>query len=317
MNNSKKDTVLRKMITFDSEEIKLLVTKWLYSEGWSISDLPSFLELVGISTPAHLSNLEKSASFKCIDKFNNEFKISLKFGDEVKGLAEIWVSDQTTTITKKYEVPFNMSGIIPDGPCKPMVCLKSKTILENSKSLTTLYNRFSCTRILRVNEMTLTITMTEPNGGHANRINSAVLKSNQIIDEYLLGLNINFLDLDVVYKKIIEYLGFSDDMVSSCEKILFSYTKKVGINEILLGKILKKRGELIEYAVSNDGETFHVFKNGSWDYLSCTTKIVYDSCEGVYSLSLKTRSEIKLGELTMKKSFSRIKKKIEKMMKLF
>lgn len=106
-------------------------------------------------------------------------------------------------------------------------------------------------------------------------------------------------------------------MFSSCEKILFSYTKKVGKNEILLGKILKKRGELIEYAVSNDGETFHVLKNGSWDYLSCTTKILYDSCDGVYSLSLKTRSEIKIADFTMKKSFSRIKKKIEKMMNLF
>ena len=52
------------------------------------------------------------------------------------------------------------------------------------------------------------------------------------------------------------------------------------------------------------------FKNGSWDYFSGKMKIAYDSQENIYSLSLTTRSETKLNELSLVKLFPRIKKRI-------
>lgn len=46
-------------------------------------------------------------------------------------------------------------------------------------------------------------------------------------------------------------------------------------------------------------------------------KIAYDSQENIYSLSLTTRSETKLNELSLVKLFPRIKKRIYKIMDLF
>ena len=312
--NSKTENSLREKVTFDSDQIKQLAAKWLYGEKWQLADFPTFLELVGILTPVYLSDLNKSAdSFKCVDKFNNEFTISLKLGSDIGGLSEIWVANKT--ILKKYEIPFNMK-VITHHFEKPTVSLKSKTIsVGNSKTLTILYSKLFCTRILKVDNTTLTIILSEPNGGTANRGTSAVLKNAALIDGYLLGLAT--IDLDTIYKKITALLGFSDDVISSCEKILFSYSKTVGKNEVILAKILKKRGKLLEYAISNDGETFHVFENGSWKYISCTTRISYNSKEGVYSLSLTTRSETKLDDFTLVKLFPRIKKRVHKLADLF
>ena len=107
----------------------------------------------------------------------------------------------------------------------------------------------------------------------------------------------------------MDFLEFSDDTISKCGKVLFSYVKTVGKNKLTLYKILKRHGELLEYAVSNGEETFHVFKNGSWDYFSGKMKIAYDSQENIYSLSLTTRSETKLNELSLVKLFPRIKKR--------
>ena len=199
---------------------------------------------------------------------------------------------------------------------KPTVSLKSKVITKSSKILTTSYNKFNCTRTLKIDDAILTIIISEPNGNVANMATSAVLKNSKLVDEYLFGLDYT-LDFDKVYSKTMDFLEFSDDTISKCGKVLFSYVKTVGKNKLTLYKILKRHGELLEYAVSNGEETFHVFKNGSWDYFSGKMKIAYDSQENIYSLSLTTRSETKLNELSLVKLFPRIKKRIYKIMDLF
>ena len=94
-----------------------------------------------------------------------------------------------------------------------------------------------------------------------------VLRNCANIEEYLLGLD-NSLNVAQVYDKLIELLRFSKEDISNSEKILITYIETVDKEERTRSKILINKGEMQEYAVIENGETFHVFKDGDWKYLS-------------------------------------------------
>ena len=120
----------------------------------------------------------------------------------------------------------------------------------------------------------LNVEIDEPNGGSYNEPNAAVLKNCQQVEEYLLSLD-DSLVVSQVYDRVMELLGFSNEDISNSRNILFSYIETVGEEKRTRSEISKKNGVMQEYAVLEDGETFHVSKDGSWKYMSNNTRIVY------------------------------------------
>lgn len=95
------------------------------------------------------------------------------------------------------------------------------------------------------------------------------------LEEYLLGLD-NSLVVAEVYEKMMEFLNFSNEDISKCGKILISYIETADKEERVREKVALTNGKMQEYAILENGETFHVFEDGSWKYLSDSgIRIVY------------------------------------------
>lgn len=81
-------------------------------------------------------------------------------------------------------------------------------------------------------------------------------------------------------------LGFSNEDISNSKNITISYSKTVGKEEHVLSEIILLNGDMMEYAVLENGETFHVSKNGYWRYFSDGIEISYRG-KNNYNFSIK------------------------------
>lgn len=275
------------------DESNFLITKWVQNEGWKFDDFPIFLELAGVKTPVKLSKLGDIENYciKCITALNTEVTISLNFG-------EIWVTEEGET--RKFLVNYN------DGRTMPKVTLHERTISsKDGKKLICYYTKWFCTRILKLDKThRLKIEMSEPNKLY-EKSEIFVLRNSAIIEEYLLSLDNSLNDAAYVYEKLVALLGFSKEDISESESILISYIEE----EVERSKILIKNGKMQEYAVTINGETFHVFKNNSWKYFSEGIQMEYLAEKKNYSFSI-TGSDNQIMIANPSEILSRVKLKI-------
>lgn len=246
----------------DTAELKDLITKWTQNEGWKFGDFATFVELTGVKTPIKLSEWnEEKHSFKCRTALNTEVTLSICFGDWIDFCSELWVTDGEET--RRYITNSNHEK----GKTIPKVTLQGRTITRNGKELSSYYCEYFCHRTLKLDETyTLKIEIDEPHK-FDEKSEIFVLRNCANIEEYLLGLD-NSLNVAQVYDKLIELLGFSKEDISNSEKVLITYVETVDEEERTRSKILINKGKMQEYAIIEDGETFHVFKNGNWEYWS-------------------------------------------------
>lgn len=158
----------------------------------------------------------------------------------------------------------------------PKITLHHKQIKKFDKILISYYCDFFWIRILKLDDShILKIMIFEPDN---NKGESEIFafRNCDSIENYLLELD-NSLIVNTVYKKMMEFLNFSNEDISKCKKISISYIETVDHKEQVRAKILLTKGIMQEYAVLENNETFHVFKNGDWRYLS-------DSGIGITSL---------------------------------
>lgn len=249
-------------IICDTAELKNLITKWTQNEGWKFGDFATFVELTGVKTPIKLSEWdEENHSFKCITALNTEVTMSIRFGDWIDFCSELWVTEGEET--RRYQT----NGNYEKGKTIPKVTLLGRTITRNGKELSSYYCKYFCHRILKLDEThTLKIEIDEP-CKYDEKSEIFVLRNCANIEEYLLGLD-NSLNVAQVYDKLIELLGFSKEDILNSEKILITYLETVYKEERTRSKILINKGKMQEYAIIENGETFHVFKDGNWEYLS-------------------------------------------------
>ena len=111
----------------------------------------------------------------------------------------------------------------------------------------------------------------------------------------------------------MELLGFSDEDISNSKKILFSYIETVGEEQRMRSKIFKKNGVMQDYAILENGETFHVSRNGSWKYLYNNTRIVYFKEQDRYLFSI-SGSEGNITTSTPSETMNRVKERISRLM---
>lgn len=273
-------------IECDSVELRKFITEWAKNEGWKFENFADFIELIGEKTPIKLSKLdEKNNSFNCVTALDKKIHISLLFGDWIDFSSEIHVTDEEET--KRYIINTN----VEKGKSVPKITLQGRTIKRDKKELSSYYCEFFCHRTLKIDDMhVLKIEIDEPNM-YENKPEILVLRNCEEIEEYLLGLD-NSLVVDEVYEKMMELLNFSNEDISKCEKILISYTETCDKVERVRAKILLTNGKKQEYAIFENGETFHVFEDGSWKYLSDSgIRIVYDGKTEKYVFSITGNEE--------------------------
>lgn len=295
-------------IACDTAELKELITEWTQREGWEFENFADFIELVGVKTPVKLSELDKkSSSFKCVTALNKEIRISLFFGSWIEYCSEINITDGKET--RIYTVNSN----IEKGKSVPKVTLQRRSIKKSGKELNSFYCESFCNRTLKLDDShVLKIEISEPDM-HKDKPEILVLRNCEKIEEYLLGLD-SSLVVDAVYKKIMEFLNLSDEDISKCEKILISYIEIVGKVEQVRGKIFLLSGKMQEYAILENKETFHVFKNGNWKYLSDNgIKIDYFEEMKQYAFSLSGTEE-DITTINTSEIMNRVKVKISELL---
>lgn len=273
---------LKNEITCDTTELKKLITEWSQNEGWEFEDFVNFLELVDVKTPAKLSELDrKNNSFKCVTALDEEIHISLLFGDWFDNCSEIHVTDEKET--RVYTTNSKIEG----ENSVPLVSLQGRNIKRSGKELISYYCEYFCHRTLKLDSThLLKIEIAEPYK-YTEKSEIFVLRNCEDIEEYLLGLEGSLVVADV-YEKIMGFLNFSSKDISECESILISYIETVEKEEHVLGKIMLSKGKMQEYAIFENGETFHVFKSGNWRYLSISgISIIYHEDLKRYDLSIK------------------------------
>lgn len=273
-------------IECDSVELRKFITEWTQNEGWNFENFADFIELIGEKTPIKLSELdEKNNSFNCVTALDKKIRISLLFGDWIDFSSEIHVTDGEET--KRYIINTN----VEKGKSVPKITLQGRNIKRCGKVLNNYYCEFFCHRTLKIDDMhVLKIEIDEPNM-YENKPEILVLRNCEEVEEYLLGLD-NSLVVDEVYEKMMELLNFSNEDISKCGKILISYIQTVGKEKRIRAKILLTNGKMQEYATLEKGETFHVFKDGSMNYLSDSgIRIVYDGKTEKYVFSITGNEE--------------------------
>ncbi len=296
-------------IACDTAELRELITKWTQNEGWEFENFADFIELIGVKTPVKLSEYnEKNASFKCITALGTEISISLLFGDWIDFCSQISVTDGEET--RHYITNTNSEK----GKSVPQVTLQSRNIKRGGKELNSYYCEYFCHRTLKLDDTyTLKVEIDEPNM-YEKKSGIFVLRNCEDIEEYLLGLD-NSLVVAKVYEKMMELLNFSNEDISKCGKILISYIETVNEEERVRGKIFLTNGRMQEYAILKNGETFHVFKDGDWKYLSDSgIRIVYIEKMKHYVFSI-TGSEECITTANPSEIMKRVKEGISELLK--
>lgn len=294
-------------ITCDTPELKELITKWTENEGWKFENFADFLEAVGVKTPIRLSELDKKDnSFKCYTALNTEFLISLRFGDLFDFCSELHVTNSDET--KIYVT----NGNYPKGDCIPSVTLKNRIIKKNGKELDSYYCQYFCHRTLKLDDTHLLKVEFDEPCKHDQKTEFLVLQNCAEVEDYLLGLDKSLI-VSQVYCTMVQLLSFSNEDISNSEKITISYLETVGKDERVLSKIFLLNGDMMEYAVLENGETFHVFKNGYWRYSSDDIEISYHR-KNDYNFSIKGTKE-KITNVNPNSTMIRVKEQLSKLWK--
>ena len=264
---SKYSQIKSERVICDSEELKTLITNWMENEGWTFENFADFIELVGVSSPVKLTNLnKKDNSFRCISAENKEFIISIRFGSFFDYDSEIHVT--YGEYTKIYNINQNFSK----GNTRPSVSLLGKAIKKKDKELISSYfSHYISNRLTIANKYILNVSI-DNNSIDFENFSSFAPQNCDLIENYLITLN-GYMVASVVCKKIINLLGFPFNDISKCDKISVSLSEKTGTGTIVRSKVVFSFGVLQEYATTENNETFEVSKNGYWRFYSDTISI--------------------------------------------
>lgn len=277
---------LKNEIICEAVGSKELITKWAQNEGWEFENFADFIKLIGVKTPVKIIECdEENCSFKCITALNKEIHVTLFFGDGLDFCSEISITDGEETQNYITNTNIKNRKIVPE------VILESRIITRNGKELKSYYCEYFCHRTLKLDKThELKIEIEEPDI-YAKKSETFVLRNCKDIEEYLLGLDKSLIVTEV-YEKLMELLGFSKEDISKSKEILISYIETVNQEERVRSIIFLKRGKMQEYAILENGETYHVFKDGSWIYLSDSgIKISYLEDMNHYVFSVKGSEE--------------------------
>ena len=293
-----------KKILSSSMDFRELTTNWIKNVGCNYEDFFSFIKQIGINAPFKICEVDKKKnSFKCITSLGEEFQLSLYYGDLLDYCPRIVITDGEET--RCYDVYVKATeeaeGFKTD--------LQTRVIQRDGKKLESFYCEYFCRRTLNIDDThILKVEVDEPKK-NADNSEILVLQNKTDIEKYLMGLD-NPISVEKVFNKVIELLKFSNKDIEKCANIKISYTEKEGKEERVRGIILLFNGQMPQYATLENGETFHVFKNGNWSYTSDSgIKIDYAKDTNKYIFSM-TGTEVDVTAVNPSDIMKRVKLKI-------
>lgn len=135
------------------------------------------------------------------------------------------------------------------------------------------------------------------------------------VEDYLLTLDYP-LEISEVYTEMMKLLNFSGEEIQKSKKILISCEQTVNEKQVVRSKFFLICGIPQEFAVLENGETFHVFKNGDWKYISDNgIQISYTEKTENYVFSI-TGSDNTIDDIYPRIVINRAKYKISRLWKI-
>lgn len=256
-------------IICDTVEITELITNWIESEGWSFKDFATLIKLIGIKTPVKLTNLNKdNNSFQCISALNTCFFIELRFV-----YSDILVTEGTTC--KCYSIHRNF----PSFNNVISFSIRDEIIIKNDKKLIITHAFNNCKRTLQLdNSHKLQV--------YIYGSTEIISKNYQKFDDYLFTLN-NSPMVYQVYHQLIKTLELSYEQICNIGKLSICYIETINGNAKIRSIITVSYGTIYEYAIFDGDETFHVWKDGNWEYSDKNTSIFCSKkSDGEFSMSI-------------------------------
>lgn len=182
---------------------------------------------------------------------------------------------------------------------------------KDGKALISHYDPVSYIMKLKLDDThTLIVEIEEPYSGDV-----AVSRNFREVEDYLLTLDYP-LEISDVYTKLMKLLNFSGEEIQKSKKILISCEQTVNEKQVVRSKFFLICGIPQEFAVLENGETFHVFKNGDWKYISDNgIQISYTEKTENYVFSI-TGSANAIADIYPRIVMNRAKYKISKLWKI-
>lgn len=287
-------------ILCDTEELKEKITKWATFINYKFDNFADFIQQAGFKTPVKLRDWnEERASFKCLTATGKEIQIFLYLGTGFEYEEQISVEEEER---KRYSIKRN------DRKAKPQIFLRKSVTRKNGKLLEIFNQDFSVYYRLTVNGVyQLNIDIDEP-GYSIGKEKRLTLQHQDEIKQYLLSLE-NLSETMQVYEQLMKLLNFSEIEIQQTDWIKVCYHEIQKEARTLRSAIILSRGKLKEYAILEEGETFHVIDNGDWIYIGNGMKINYIVKEDRYTLKASGTYE-QIIHINSVENMNRIKNKI-------
>lgn len=263
------------------KELLEFINRWTDNDGWEFDDFPKFLELVGIKTPVQIEKINsRNETFKCISKDGNEYLVFLQFAN-LDSNSKIFVTEGNETSV------YYCSGK-SENPEPKVTKQKIRFIEENGKKLSSSYGKYFAYWTLKIDEDYKLIVEVD----YCKKANICITQNSTEIEEYLFSLEINDLAVNEVYEKIIYLLEFSQEDIKQTAEIFISFEKEDDNGKQILACIRLKYGKMYEYAVLENGATYHIYKDKSWSYSNMNNQILYCSKNDSYIFTISGKEDV-------------------------
>lgn len=294
-----------RMLVCESSKLRNQIEQWVKSIGWEWQDFGIILNLIGLETPIELVEISKEDnSFNGITPNDEKFVISLESPVLMGHDAKFTIS--TSEISTKYVIPLRKTQ---NDESLPSIKLDEEIIKREGKELVNSYYGGRSTLTLNNRfKLEIVIWMYIDNKSDIPSLTNWQKK----VNEYLLSLD-KSLKVDEVYRNILLLLDLTDNDIKNISYFDISFVEKVKEKRKIRSRIFLEEGTLQEYAVLENGETFHIWENGNWIYFSDTgVSISYSSSSNEYSYSI-VGSEEDVTRVNPAKRMIRVKRKISTM----
>lgn len=306
----KNTTVFPTGISYDSEELRRLIVQWTENESWTPKTFLEILEEIGVKAPVRLSNLDKEKnSFTCLSADGTTVGLELFFGDMFDFNSEV-------RITRGEETLCYYVWSSSDTPDVVTIKKQIRILKRGNKKLESYYCEYFCHRTLYFGDThILRVDVDEPAG---SKDKNKTQKNAEFIEEYLMDLS-EPVSAQEIYKKVIQLLDFSKEDVQNSEKIMIAYctveTDEEGNKSKEEGRsiVYQRKGEMVDYGVLENGETFLVCRNGDWKYISDSVKIHFTADSGKCSVKMQNATIDQMKQLQTAQLIEQVRARISQL----
>lgn len=296
------------LVICEDERLKRLISRWTKCIGWKVDDFANILILIGVETPIRLTEFHpKLMSFKGTTASGTELYISLDFFEAMGPDNRITIREGERTI--RYTVPCNNHSKKRSN--MPNIRLDREVIQKDGKEITNYFSSGERSIVKLDSKYTLEIVIYQYDHSIPN-----LSYWPKKVEWYLQDLDSSYT-VQKVYKDLLNLLRLTEEEVKQINNFSITLIETVDGKEKVRSKILLQEGIMQEYAILENEETFHLWKNGDWKFFSDDgIRIFYNSTEDQYTFSV-TGMQKSIMTVEPTKVLTRVEMKISSLWKFF